>query len=616
MNRQLFILPLLLLVTKALIGQELNTYDALYAHLELSVDPASPTINGKVSHHIRISKNTTSPTWDFKSNMQVDSILVNGESVSFNHESDLLSIQSDSEYETGKIYTVEIHYKGDPERGEGYFNRLTHSNIPVMWTRSQPYGAMNWWPCKNSLNDRLDSIRITLVADTPYFGVANGTLEKSDTSNGVISNTYFHSYSIPVYLVAIAATNYELYAYSHPLLNEVDSLSILNYIYPEEYQSSIPEIHYTSVPMSIFQNLFGEYPYTREHYGHARCEIQGGMEHSTMSFMANFNKGLIAHELAHQWFGNVITCGSWQDLWLNEGFATYLTGLTYELSGDTALWSSWRSGALNSIFSQRGGSVYATDTSSFASLFNGRLQYNKGAYVLHMLRWELGDEDFFQGLRNYIEDSTLRFSSARTEDFRKHMEVVSGRNLANFFQLWVYEPGYPELYAVWRNRSDALQLNLNQKSSVNRADLIYPLKIVVRLIFVDNSFEEHIINLNNAEDEFEFPINKRVKAVELDPEKWLMVDFEIREEDEITSSVQAYPNPVIDKLNLRLNFCPTIDYLEISSETGVIYYFTENLQSPMELDFSTYPAGQYYIRVICSDSETVIPVIKSLNSIH
>src|SRR5690606_26242544 len=126
--------------------------------------------------------------------------------------------------------------------------------------------------------------------------------------------------------------------------------------------------------------------------------------------------------LAHQWFGNKVTCGSWEDIWLNEAFATYLTGLSYEhIRGDVA-WHSWKNGLQNSIKAQPGGSVFVNDTTDRGRIFDGRLSYNKGAYVLHMLRWILGDADFFLACRNYINDPELEFGFAYTPDLIAHFE--------------------------------------------------------------------------------------------------------------------------------------------------------------------------------------------------
>ena len=174
------------------------------------------------------------------------------------------------------------------------------------------------------------------------------------------------------------------------------------------------------------------------------------MEHTTISFMGNFSSSLIAHELAHQWFGNKITCGSWKDIWLNEGFATYLSGLVVENFEAENSFTSWKQSRINSITAQPSGSVYISNNdTTVARVFSSRLSYSKGAMVLHMLRKKLGDEPFFQSLRDYLSDEDLSYSYAKTDDLKSTIEESTEEDVTEFFGDWIYGEGYPSYQISW-----------------------------------------------------------------------------------------------------------------------------------------------------------------------
>src|SRR5690606_12413752 len=201
-------------------------------------------------------------------------------------------------------------------------------------------------------------------------------------------------------------------------------------------------------------------------------------------FMGSFGRNLIAHELGHHWFGNKVTCGSWKDIWLNEGFATYMSGLVVEnLDGD-ASFKNWKQQMLNSITSAPDGAVFLkdTDTLSVNRIFNQRLSYNKGAMLLHMLRKKLGDAHFFQGLKNYLNHPDHAFGYARSEDFMAIMEQTSSVDLSGFFDDWLYGEGYPSFNLEWSQATPTeIRLTLEQlqsHASVSFFEVDLPVRLV------------------------------------------------------------------------------------------------------------------------------------------
>ncbi len=454
----------------------LNTanYDVKYHQLEFTIDPSVASISGVVTTHFEAKESMSEVTFDLADNMIVTQVLQNGNSLTFTQNTnDELVITLAQIVNLGQMGVVEITYSGSPQStGFDSFEASTHDGDPVLWTLSEPYGSKDWWPCKQDLNDKIDSIDVYITTpqfnseNEEYIAVSNG-LEQSQIVNGTNKTTHFkHEFPIPAYLVAIASTNYEVY--SHTVPNNGNPFDIVNYVYPESFASAQASTGVTVDIMELFTNLFEEYPYASEKYGHAQFGWGGGMEHTTVSFMGSFSRGLIAHELAHQWFGDKITCGSWKDIWLNEGFATYLSGLVIENLDGNSSFTTWKQQRINNITSQVDGAVYLTDqdTTNVGRIFSGRLSYDKGSMVLHMLRKKVGESDFYQGMQNYLSDTNLAYAYAKTPDFITKMEAASGEDLTGFFNNWVYNQGYPSYEVQWHQPNpNQVQIQLDQTQS-------------------------------------------------------------------------------------------------------------------------------------------------------
>jgi aminopeptidase N len=431
--------------------------------------------------------------------------------------------------------------------------RKTHAGKPIVWTLSAPYGAADWFPCKNDVTDKIDSIDILIKAPKGNLAASNGRLVSIESVDDEWNiHHWHHGYPIATYLVCLAVTNYEAYSDWYKR-SETDSLEILNYVYPESLASAQQKTPNTIVSMGFFEKLFGIYPYPDEKYGHAQFGWGGGMEHQTMSFMVNFDYDLIAHELSHQWFGNMITCGSWHDIWLNEGFGTYATAL-YQEKYYPAAWKSWKNSTIANVTSSAKGSVYCQDTANDNQLYNQRLVYNKGALVLHQLRWVIGDEDFFQTMWNYAHDPKLRYGSAVTSDFIEHAEAVSGKDLADFFETWIYGEGYPTYtFDVEQTDPQYATLILSQLPS---HESVTCFNMPIPVLFSGAERDTLIIFDNNAlEQNFSFSPGFTIKTVTFDPDRWLVCKqkslFVGIEETENDYFLNVFPNPFKNFVNVK-----------------------------------------------------------------
>ena len=395
-----------------------ENYDLKYHRLFFDIDPSVSFIDGEVTSYYVAKEDLSQVIFELDRSLTITKVLQRNINLPFNHNTnDEVVITLPQTQNTGVLDSLTITYSGNPkDSGLDSFEQNAHNGAPIIWTLSEPYGAKGWWPCKQDLNDKIDSIDVFVKTprfntnNQEYFSVSNG-VEQSQLIEEINKITHFkHRYPIPAYLIAIAATNYE--TYTHNVDNNGNPFDIVNYVYPEDLAQAQTDTPITVDIMNLFTDLFEEYPFASEKYGHAQFGWNGGMEHTTVSFMGSFNRNLIAHELAHQWFGNKITCGSWKDIWLNEGFATYLSALVVENLDGNEAFTNWKTNRNNTITSATTGTVYLSDsdTTSVGRIFSSRLSYSKGSMVLHMLRKKLGDSDFFNGMKQYLSDANFAFS--------------------------------------------------------------------------------------------------------------------------------------------------------------------------------------------------------------
>ncbi len=562
----------------------LNTgdYDLKYHRLELNVNPSVAFISGNITSYFKAKSDMDDITFDLVSNMVVSQVLQNGNSLAFSQNSnDELVVTLPATQAAGVLDSLTVTYSGSPiSVGFDSFEATTRDGDPIMWTLSEPYGAKAWWPCKQDLNDKIDSIDVFMTtprfnpSNEEYISVSNG-VELSQVVNGTEKTTHFkHRYPIPAYLIAIAATNYEVY--SHTVANSGSPFDIVNYVFPEDLADAQSRTPVTVDIMNLFTDLFEEYPFADEKYGHAQFGWGGGMEHTTVSFMGNFGRNLIAHELAHQWFGNKITCGSWKDIWLNEGFATYLSGLTIEnLDGNDAF-TTWKEQRNSSITSAPNGAVYLTDadTTSVNRIFNGRLSYNKGAMVLHMLRKKLGDAPFFDALKAYLNTSEHAFDYANTSDFISIVETETNTDLTEFFSDWLYNQGYPSYNVNW-NQSENNDLNITLGQTQSHSSVsFFESTVTIRAIGTLGETQDVILDNTNNNQSFTENVGFTIQNLIFDPESDI-----ISANNQITLGITSfandadlvlYPSPTTDILNIKkpdvLKISRTIIYNTLGQE--------------------------------------------------
>ena len=582
-----------------------TNFDVKYYRCEWEVDPATRYITGKVTVYYTIVSSANSISFDLVNELNVDSVRQRNILLGNQHSSDVLQVNFLSTISAGTFDSISIFYKGaPPDAGFGSFEQTTHAGTPVIWTLSEPYGSRDWWPCKNGLDDKADSIDVIVTNPAAYKAASNGLLQTEILINGGTKKLthWKHRYPIASYLVCLAVTNYSVFNNTVQLGSV--NLPMQTYCFPEDLSSFQVNTPLVLNALQLYHNLFGDYPFIKEKYGHVQFGWGGGMEHQTSTFIVTPDEGLMAHELAHQWFGDKITCASWQDIWLNEGFATHLASIYAEAKYPATIISS-RKNEIASITSQAGGSVWVDDTANVGRIFSGRLSYTKGSHLLYMLRWKLGDSVFFKALRQYQKDPVLIYGFAKTDDLKRNLEQVSGQDFTEFFKDWFKGQGYPSYKVEWTQLgSSYVRIKMNQTTSHPSVNFF---ELPVALKFKNASQEKTIVvdNKTNAEI-FIRNIGFIADTVLVDPEYWLITKNNSSQKipDVVNGQnvVQVYPNPFQNQFYVYLrNFSASSAFIHLYNPVGQLVFSKKialtNGSEFTEVTSNHLSAGVYIFRV-------------------
>jgi aminopeptidase N len=594
-----------------------DNYDLKYHRMNWNIDPDTLFISGEVTTYFKTTKPSVSQiTFDLSNVLIVDSIRYHSANIIYSQPSNnTLIVNLPSSLSLNQLDSISIYYHGNPPQGSGFgsFTKGTHNGTPIIWTLSEPYGAREWWPCKNNLSDKIDSIDVYITTPQQYRAASNGLLV-SITPQG--SNNIYHwkhRYPIATYLIAAAVTNYQTFSlYAHI---GSDSIEIFNHTYPEYFVQGQSDAQSIVNVMELYDSLFIPYPFIKERYGMTQFGWGGGMEHQTNTFINSFAYEVMAHELAHQWTGDMITCGNWHEIWLNEGFATYWTGLSYEHLFNGYYWPIWKHNQISYITSQPDGSVYCADTTDVNRVFDSRLTYSKGAMILHMLRWVIGDSAFYAGMKGYLTDTNLAYNYACSDDFITHMETASGKNLTEFFSDWLYNQGYP-IYAIncsLASTTDDIQVTINQTQSDPSVSFF---KLPVPLKFKDATHDT-IIVFDNTFSGQQYTINPGFKpdSILFDPELWIVSANDTVIMNTIEYSLQqnilVYPNPVTDFLQVHFSGYH-FQHAEIYDIRGMLVRSANQLtaQGELKIKMSDLANGIYFLKATFDNKDLIRKITK------
>jgi len=513
--------------------------DVLHYDLDIALpDPGGKRIEGLATLRLRPTRpGVGAAVLDF-TGLEVTGVTVDGDSVDDAYADGRLSVPLPAGAAPTDTFVVAVHYQGVPDDG-----LLLEKNLhgdPAVFADNWPNRARFWFPSVDDPSDKA-TLSFTVHAPAAWVVVANGEEvgeplpEAAGSGHGprrvwrwrldepVSSyNMVFGAGDMVEIPLGTAACG------RAPASPRSDGcVAVSAWLFPEDTVQAHRTFLEAPEMVDYYAGLIGPYPF--EKLAHVQSATRfGGMENASAIFYTDQGlasgrnlEGTVAHETAHQWFGDWVTEADWPELWLSEGFATYFGHLFFEhVDGEKRLrelMEEDRQEYLESDATNR--PVIDRDQHELFALLNAN-SYQKGGWVLHMLRGILGDDVFFRGIRRYYE----RFGggNATSGDLRSAMEEVSGKDLEWFFHQWLEEPGYPVLATEWSYDAGAGTVNVTVTQTQNADWPTFRLPLEVEVVTASGTSERHAAELRGRVEHLSFPVAAAPKAVVLDPDGWVL----------------------------------------------------------------------------------------------
>jgi aminopeptidase N len=530
--------------------ERIRFVDVKHIKAELTIDARKRDVRGTVTHTMSpLHPYLTELALDCGPKLAVSKATVGPKAVpcTFTLKDGKLSVKLDRAYGTGDTLDLAVTYSGSPDRGL-YFV-LPEAPYPAkslsFWTQGEAEDTHCWLPCYDYPNERA-TCEMIITAPKPLFVLSNGALV-STTQGAANTTTYHWKMDAPhvSYLISLAAADFAVYH------DKVGNLPLDYYVLrPVDEATARRFMGKTPEMVRFFGAKTGQpYPYNKYAQVCMPDYIAGGMENITATTMTDTvlqdeiaalegdADGLVSHELAHQWFGDLLTCKDWSHLWLNEGFASYFGPLFTEHDRGDDAFRLEMNGALRGYLASDQGYRRPLVEARYESCENmfDAVTYSKGACVLHALRGLLGDETWWKGIREYV--ARYRYQVVETDDFRKAMEAAAGKDLKWFFDQWAYKAGHPELKVRWHYEDDdkTVRVLVRQTQTVDNDTPLF--RLPTTLLLTENVDKTHVIPIliDGASHEFVIPAAAKPRMVQIDPQAWLIkeLDFEKTNEEHL-----------------------------------------------------------------------------------
>jgi len=525
-----------MLSSKAAVNQ--HQYDMKKYDIFINVDDTTQSIDGRVGFFADATEDgVSSVDIDLNSGMSIDSIKNSTGALVFSRDADVTSITLDKTYNTGERIEWEVFYNGTPDGGgsfsTGGLSFDMHSSGEWSITSiAEPYGARMFWPCKDRPDDKADTFKICLRVDDRFYASSNGVLDSVVTPPGfftVLDYHYTMPYPMTTYLLFIAIHDYQVWYDEWVYNNGADTMPIVNAVYAQNLQDSYDLLEVVPTVLTVLSDLFGLYPFTEAEYGHTTHDWLLAMEHqaNTTCFVSSwstwgFSEPVVVHEAGHQWYGDLFSPKSWSDVWINEAWASYSEAIYFQQRAAGEGWPQYHSYMDGMDFAD-GGTIYRYDTTNPGTLL-GTIIYDKGAWLVHMLRHVVGEDAFFQGMLDYY-NAPFAYGSQSTEEHIEVWEASVGYDLNWFFDQWLYGEYRPNYRWSFYNESNG-QGGFTSYISIDQAQTTNPtvFQMPVEFVFDLTTGQSDTITLmiDKREDLFVFDFPFAVTNVRVDPANWIL----------------------------------------------------------------------------------------------
>lgn len=548
--------------------------------------------------------------------------------------------------------SVTISYKGVPPAESGQalgYQKVSYKGNSYIYTLSESYEDRDWWPCKADMQDKIEGMDITVSTPSSYKVATQGKLLKTVVSGANTLYTYRHSYPIASYLVSLCVAKFTEFNRTPVLVNGTN-VPVTYQLFPRNsYASILSALDFAKLEVQLFSSKFGDYPFKNEKFGVYEFGFPGGMEHQTnigLDAASLTSWSVIAHETAHQWFGDGVTCKTWNHLWLNEGFATYLEVLAAEQIPSLGKSAFSRLSSLKTAARSCTAPVYISDVRTSNTVWTGpntTAVYDKGAMIVSMLRTLAGDTKFFEATKNYV--AALTYSSADTDNLRQHFQTaLGGADLTGFFTDWVNGVGTPSYTVEWNNVGTTLSLQLTQTKSTNSNVTYFRMPVVIKvkdatgtaqnIVLYDNGGNLSVagngtIGAGTGSNRISVTLPFVPTTVQFDPDNVTIATGTVSfnsalakissqktaqySESLIDFKTTIYPNPTTTEFMLDVFSADQINLvsMDVVDVLGRIVEHKENLALGQKVVFgSSLPAGVYIVHVVQGKEQRSAKIVK------